>query len=78
MNSKDLAVQVLKLCEEMEARQASALDDGSTIHDVIKSFDAFETNTSEGTLRTFLKVFKVSVHLYSLGAFSSRSVFYPG
>ena len=74
---------VQRLCEEVEQRQASAHDDGATLHDIIKSFDAFEvnlatspaahvwtprltcnpgcvwqTNTSEGTLRTFLKVFK--------------------
>ena len=34
--------------------------------DIINTFNAFETNTSEGTLRTFLKVFKVTPLLIAM------------
>ena len=40
------------------------------VHVIRRSFDAFETNTSEGTLRTFLKVFKH--HHCKLGSLSTR------
>ena len=44
---------VQRLCEEVEQRQASAHDDGATLHDIIKSFDAFEVNLATSLLRTF-------------------------
>ena len=43
---------VQRLCEEVEQRQASAHDDGATLHDIIKSFDAFEVNLATSLLRT--------------------------
>jgi len=45
------------LCRDVEERYLT-VDDGALMQDVINSFDNFETNTSEATLRTFLKVFK--------------------
>ena len=48
---------ITRLCRDIEERQLTN-DDGSVLQDIINSFEAFELNTSEATLRTFLKVFK--------------------
>eukprot|EP01051_Picozoa_sp_SAG22_P009710 SAG22_NODE_828_length_6952_cov_8.477240_5_plen_963_part_00 len=48
---------ITRLCKDVEERQLTN-DDGSVMQDIINSFEAFELNTSEATLRTFLKVFK--------------------